>query len=182
MYENLVKELRYCVDGGEECAGCKRYGQMGCDVYLMEEAADAIEKLQAYADLYRDGGETAMRMVEQYKTAYITEHNARIEETKQNCPHYIRNVHDRGDDSLCDKYKCEVNALPKWIPVTERLPLYEVLGDMYLCYHVSGRNGQLSWIQIDWWNGEKFRFKKVGNHDHVTHWMPLPEPPKEETE
>lgn len=24
------------------------------------------------------------------------------------CPHYIRNVHDRGDDSLCDKWGCEV--------------------------------------------------------------------------
>ena len=44
-YTELIKELRYCVDGDEECAGCKRYGQMGCDVYLMEEAADAIEEL-----------------------------------------------------------------------------------------------------------------------------------------
>lgn len=24
------------------------------------------------------------------------------------CPHYIRNVHDRGDDSLCEKWGCEV--------------------------------------------------------------------------
>ena len=24
------------------------------------------------------------------------------------CPHYIRNVHDRGDDSLCQKWECEV--------------------------------------------------------------------------
>ena len=29
------------------------------------------------------------------------------------CPHYIRNVHDRGDDSLCDKWACEVSSLPK---------------------------------------------------------------------
>ena len=26
------------------------------------------------------------------------------------CPHYIRNVHDRGDDSLCGKYRCEVET------------------------------------------------------------------------
>lgn len=24
------------------------------------------------------------------------------------CPHYIRNIHDRGDDSLCKKAGCEV--------------------------------------------------------------------------
>lgn len=24
------------------------------------------------------------------------------------CPHYIRNIHDRGDDSLCEKWGCEV--------------------------------------------------------------------------
>ena len=34
------------------------------------------------------------------------------EEYARNCPHYIRNVHDRGDDSLCDKYVCEVKDVP----------------------------------------------------------------------
>lgn len=33
------------------------------------------------------------------------------------CPHYIRNVHDRGDDSLCNKFECEVAALPKSGPM-----------------------------------------------------------------
>lgn len=45
-YTELAKELRYCVDGDKECAGCKGYGQMSCEVYLMEEAADAIEELE----------------------------------------------------------------------------------------------------------------------------------------
>lgn len=27
------------------------------------------------------------------------------------CPHYIRNVHDRGDDSLCEKWGCEVKEV-----------------------------------------------------------------------
>ncbi len=26
----------------------------------------------------------------------------------ETCPHYIRNVHDRGDDSFCRKYVCEI--------------------------------------------------------------------------
>lgn len=52
-YTELIKELRYCVDGDKECAGCKRWGQMACDVYLMEEAADAIEVLSKYANTIR---------------------------------------------------------------------------------------------------------------------------------
>lgn len=27
------------------------------------------------------------------------------------CPHYIRNVHDRGDDSLCVKWGCEIKEV-----------------------------------------------------------------------
>ena len=62
---------------------------------------------------------------------------------------------------------------PKWIPVSERLPekFHNVLaackcGDWYSieldCIDNSGG-----------WNGDLFRM------NDVTHWMPLPEPPKE---
>lgn len=60
-YTELVKELRYCVDGDKECAGCKRYGQMCCEVYLMEEAADAIEELAAFRNALEDGRLYIMR-------------------------------------------------------------------------------------------------------------------------
>lgn len=46
------------------------------------------------------------------------------------CPHYICNVHDRGDDSLCGKYHCEVKAVERktgrlgnnWIPPKNKYP------------------------------------------------------------
>lgn len=75
----------------------------------------------------------------------------------------------------------ELSVVPRWIPVTERLPVYildgEPLANMYLCYHVSE---PMSWYQIDWWDGEKFVFKRQGRNDRVTHWMKPPAPPKEE--
>lgn len=180
MYEELVKRLRRCEQF--RCRECEYEKINGCRSKLNKEAADAIEKLQAYADLYRDGGETAMRVVEQY--------NARIEELQKqlqkseadnvnltgwlaeehanNCPHYIRNVHDRGDDSLCDKFKCEVNALPKWIPVTERLP------DKPGIYAVWTAKGFGNHLSTSYFDGDSWSLR-------ITHWMPLPEPPKEES-
>lgn len=110
MYDNLLIALRNNADHYMTVEG-----EAGL-VHLLTDAADAIEKLQAYADLYKDGGETAMRVVEQYK-ARIEELQKQLqkseadnvnltgwlaEEHANNCPHYIRNVHDRGDDGLCD--------------------------------------------------------------------------------
>ncbi len=60
-------------------------------------------------------------------------------------------------------------AVPKWIPVTERLPdadgftlIFTAHGNPGVCYFTSG-----------WWGGY--------GKDGITHWMPLPEPPKEES-
>ena len=55
----------------------------------------------------------------------------------------------------------------RWIPVTERLP---DIGIEVLVY--SEDDG----ICMDYYGGDSF-----GYYD-VTHWMPLPEPPKEESE
>lgn len=89
-----------------------------------------------------------------------------IEERQQTvCPHYKRNVHDRGNDSLCDKYRCEVKDLPRWISVKEQLPeeqkdvlVYLKRGGCAVDYFIPSRN-------------DKWGYKDV------THWMPLPEPP-----
>lgn len=62
---------------------------------------------------------------------------------------------------------------PKWIPVSERLPEDEkkvlcIMDDGYFCI--------LEWASWDWlWSdGHNVYLEK-----NVTHWMPLPEPPKE---
>lgn len=58
---------------------------------------------------------------------------------------------------------------PAWIPVTERLPeedgftlIFTAHGHAGVCYFTNG-----------WWGGYGM--------DGITHWMPLPQPPKEET-
>ena len=69
-------------------------------------------------------------------------------------------------------------AKPKWIPVTERLP--DNCKD-YLCLcNVDGHTEYpffmvLRYYLID----KKPHFQHESEHGlHVTHWMPIPEPPK----
>lgn len=74
--------------------------------------------------------------------------------------------------------KAVLDKLPKWIPVTERLP--DTIHEYVLC---CGEKG----VQFVGWIGEgvivsgKARaFQHGGKGRYITHWMPLPEPPKEE--
>lgn len=65
---------------------------------------------------------------------------------------------------------------PRWIPVTERLPEYGervlVFGGvtMYVAYYDKNRYGGESWHKLN----------SKSHYCNPTHWMPLPEPPKEE--
>ncbi len=66
-------------------------------------------------------------------------------------------------------------AQPKWISVEERLP---PRGNAVLVF-VNNQNGAWPCVTTDAWDGAW-----IDNADSewhiVTHWMPLPEPPKEE--
>lgn len=67
----------------------------------------------------------------------------------------------------------KVEQLPRWIPVTERLPDYP---GRFMCYYEVndyGENGHC----IDWGMYDPDDGWYVSG---VTHWMPLPEPPEEE--
>lgn len=66
-------------------------------------------------------------------------------------------------------------AKPKWIPVSERLPADE---KWVLCLTNTG----MYWIAM--WNycndGLWTDHETWSSKTYITHWMPLPEPPKED--
>lgn len=92
-------------------------------------------------------------------------------------------------DSMNDANIALYGALPRWIPVTERLPSPKFVREWYLVSLESGCVQTLAFEK----GGYSFEFDKDGFSDNlfrpgwhetaspVTHWMPLPEPPKEET-
>lgn len=72
--------------------------------------------------------------------------------------------------------------VPKWTPVTERLPEPDL---PCICWCKGGTYGQLRWYELHYLSSH--RTWEPDDNDgidniEVTHWMPLPEPPKEETE
>ena len=60
---------------------------------------------------------------------------------------------------------------PRWIPVTERLP--EIRQVVLITDGIDVGTG---WMNQGWWN-TSFADIRPGE---VTHWMPLPQPPKAE--
>jgi len=68
----------------------------------------------------------------------------------------------------------------RWIPVTERLPEPKFAREWYLVALESGCVKSLAYEK----EGRTDNLFRPGWHETaspVTHWMPLPEPPKEET-
>ena len=90
-----------------------------------------------------------------------------IEDLEFACDHYEKDY-----KALCD-------YLPKWIPVTERLPedetyvLISFKKNMAVAYRRVGR-----WYVMC---GGGWKTPIVHGEQEPTHWMPLPEPPMEET-
>jgi hypothetical protein len=66
---------------------------------------------------------------------------------------------------------------PKWIPVTERLPNY--FGDFIVAVKEGTGNRYSDYASYDPYQQKWRTGCMLGRMDEVTHWMPLPEPPKE---
>jgi hypothetical protein len=161
MYDELVKRIWECASG--ECFNCSQYtpttNASVCQKELMKQAADAIEELSKDRDNWKT---TAKEEREMYW-------------------HWF------------DNYQRDV---PRWIPVTERLPEKTGTYLAWTKWDLTEADEEPSAYPIEydaeeeafgWWKsyydaetlgwaGEDFI-----RYEGITHWMPLPEPPKEET-
>lgn len=90
-----------------------------------------------------------------------------------------------------DNYQRDV---PRWIPVTERLPdtmkdksVYSgwsaeiAPSDDVLCYLGNEKRQTVAWYSHTYNEWTTVDENTVYKYEEVTHWQPLPEPPKEET-
>lgn len=74
-------------------------------------------------------------------------------------------------------YKELVKDLSKWIPVTEALPEQ---GKRYLVIRFD-KVTKTQFIDILWHDAHDLWWNRLYKGQYnVTHWMPLPDPPKEE--
>lgn len=155
MYEEIIAALRFCDNG--ECDGCCKYIKgKGTECYtLLRDAADAIEELQKQA-------------LEWQKSRDL-------------------------ERSLCAVME---KLIPRWIPVTERLPedgslVGKLIADSDGCIRIASQCAVITLsggktVYTDLIDLVSFLAKDTPTTEwadctHITHWMPLPEPPKEES-
>lgn len=160
MYEELVKRLR------EPCP------YENC--VLCNEAADAIEERDKYAlSLQHE-----MMAEAESHIALVERLNKQVAELQMQVAHWQREL----AKSMCEVTLRELEK-PRWIPVTERLP--ESVDDDVLVTDGEGcavgywRPDAQAWDSTDFGWLENRSEPPCGIHT-VTHWMPLPKPPKEE--
>lgn len=100
---------------------------------------------------------------------------AYIEQLEERCERLLRTA-----EMLNDALQ-EYQEIPRWIPVEERLP-----EKMKIVLVFKRRTAYFTWSDAMWnietdWRGEDDWSKNPHNGCFaVTHWMPLPEPPKKE--
>ena len=74
-----------------------------------------------------------------------------------------------GNDDIAEKLISNGVTVQEWVPVTEKLP--EDSATVLVC-HKNGLVTTNAWLGAHWW------FENERNP--ITHWMPLPAPPKGE--
>lgn len=82
--------------------------------------------------------------------------------------------------NLCKTAKRLSEKVPRWIPVTERLPDFEgsVLCMRKSYIHPGMRHQEIMYVDEHGFSNADDVYAEAGN---VTHWMPLPAPPEEDS-
>jgi hypothetical protein len=98
--------------------------------------------------------------------------------------HYVAADAIEDLEFACNRYEKDYKALcaylPKWIPVAERLPELRMAVIVYAPYM---KNEFMAyWTGSRWmvWAAGEYE-REMPEYHQITHWIPLPEPPKEET-
>lgn len=173
MHEDLIKRLReeassWCINccyrAGDCICAAPDDRKKDCDICSQLQAADAIEAQDRH-----------ILTLQHEMMAEAESHTAIVERlSKQN-------------KKLEEALKTALDFIPCWIPVTERLPKEKINPntrdfEYVLCTTIWGDvrpfkyGAPIGSTESHFWNG-------AGYVDaYVTHWMPLPEPLKEETE
>ena len=134
-----------------------------------EKAIDIIRKHWTR----HDGDTACQKAIDELRTceaekaephiAEVNRLNKQVEELQKNVAYWQAQL----TKSMCGETLAELEK-PRWIPVTERLPEKDVR--VIVCASLpEGVHSDFIYEDGHW-------FVSTG----VTHWMPLPEPPKEE--
>ena len=149
MYDELIKALR---EEAEWAEGNKWETPIMLSDHLTQ-AADAIEKLEAYLALYKDCGETALRVAEEARPRWISV-----------------------EDKLPDRPGCYIVYLVS--PIECNIEFLDSLSYVTMMYF---NQEQMIWVdENDSYNAIPSVVNKDKSY-HVSHWMEKPIPPKEET-
>lgn len=126
------------------------YDELVMDLREKAEFLTAAEPL-SIKNAFAEAMKQAADAIEELRRKYTEERNAAVE--------------------LTGELATVAAKLPRWIPVTERLPEH----GWYLAYGPTIKMEVLHFHSVEEvWSSERYY------NINVTHWMPLPEPPKEE--
>ena len=173
MYDDLVKRLR-------NKAGGLDYDGWVDTAAILEEAADAIEERdKATLTIQHE-----MMAEAESHIALVERLNKQIEELQKQVAYWQAQL----TKSMCEETLAELEK-PRWVSVTEKKPPLPEDEDICFADVIAAIRGRKESAQVKYCRAYRYRDGKRECIERfiddwevvdVTHWMPMPEPPKEE--
>lgn len=209
QYEELIKALRYCVNARncEKCAYRINNNSVKCRIQRVEDAADAIEALQAEVGQWKaalKGQEDGIKVLQAEVERQSLEIDKRIA-TEIELSNQVDALHVeiRGINAKCAECGAEPITLeqaidrlhelgwlqehdrilsqPHWVSVEDELPKNVANRVLVFCKNGVMYAAHYEGGETDKWYMHMGTWWEEGTGNlTVTHWMPLPNPPMEE--